>query len=268
MDTVRAKSELAGRRFGHIEWVDSTGSTNSDLLQRARNGEGEQVLGSRHQVSGRGRLGRVWQAPPDASLLCSILVRPELNPTDLGAVTTALGLAAAYACTRVAGVDVGLKWPNDLVRVGGGPDASDRKLAGILAESVVTDGRVDAVVAGIGLNVNWPEPLPSELADIATSLRHEAGHEVDLTDLLVVMLTEFERHLELVRAGGFRALRDDYRERSATLGRTVRVELPSSELVGVAVDVTSTGALVVEDSAAGRHQISAGDVIHLRPVQP
>ncbi len=270
MDTGRAKSALAGRRFSVVEWLDSTGSTNSDLLERARRGAPEQVLGARHQAAGRGRMGRTWEAPPDASLLCSFLVRPALAPTDVGAVTMALGLAAAEACERVAGVEAGLKWPNDLVVVGAGPDGADLKLSGILAESVVLGGRVEAVVAGIGINVDWPDPLPEELAAIATSLRHHSsGGAPDVTDLLVALATGFEERLAAVEqqgeGGGPAALLDEYRRRSATLGRRVRVELPGRELHGTATDVTATGSLVVTDDAGERHEVAAGDVIHLRP---
>ncbi len=267
MDTARAKSELTGGRFGVVEWVDATGSTNSDLLDRAREGAPEQVLGARHQLAGRGRLGRVWQAPPDASLLCSVLVRPALDVADVGAVTTALGLAAADACREVAGVTVRLKWPNDLVvQVDTDEGRGDRKLAGILAESVLTAGRVEAVVAGIGLNVNWPDELPEDLAPIATSLRHVAGREVDPTDLLVGLLRGFEARLAAVEADGPGALRADYVAASATLGRRVRVERADGELLGDAVDVDARGALLVDDDAGARHVVAAGDVIHLRPV--
>ena len=267
MDTARAKSELTGGRFAALEWVDATGSTNSDLLERAREGAHEQVLGARHQLAGRGRLGRVWQAPPDASLLCSVLVRPDLDAADLGAVTSALGLAASDACREVAGVTARLKWPNDLVvHVGSADGGSDRKVAGILAESVLASGRVEAVVAGIGLNVNWPDELPEDLAPIATSLRHVAERDVDPTDLLVALLRGFEARLAAAEAEGPGALRADYLAASATLGRRVRVERPDGELIGHAVDVDDSGALLVDDEAGTRHVVAAGDVIHLRPL--
>src|SRR4051812_27340870 len=97
-----------------------------------------------HQTAGRGRLGRAWVAPPGASLLLSVLFRPDLAPERLHLTTAAVALAAAEACEAVAGVLPVLKWPNDLL-------VGDRKLAGVLAES-----RLPAVVVGIGLNVNWP----------------------------------------------------------------------------------------------------------------
>jgi BirA family biotin operon repressor/biotin-[acetyl-CoA-carboxylase] ligase len=264
----RAKAALAGGRFGRIECVDRTGSTNTDLLARARAGDPEQVLVADEQTAGRGRLGRSWQAPRGASLLCSVLVRERVAASDAARVTMALGVAAVDACRSVARVDVGLKWPNDLVAVGVGDDGSDRKVSGMLAESVLDGDRVSAIVAGIGINVDWPDDLPDDLAATATSLRHLAGGAVrhggvDRVDLLVALLRGLEANLAVDPA----ALLDAYRSRSATLGREVRIEQAGGTWTGRAGDVTSTGALVVEPAGGGApREVHAGDVVHLRPL--
>jgi BirA family biotin operon repressor/biotin-[acetyl-CoA-carboxylase] ligase len=261
MDALRATSELNGTRFSRFHWVDETGSTNADLLAAARSGGAEQVLGADHQTAGRGRRGRVWEAPAGASLLCSVLVRSSGDAVDPHLVTTSLGLAAAEAVEAVAGVAIGIKWPNDLVA---GPTATpdDRKLAGVLAETSVVGGRVDAVVVGIGLNVNWPDRFPDELAATAVSLRQLVGADVDRTDLVVAMLRRFEQHLAAPEG-----VRDAVTARSATVGRTVRVERGDDALIGVASGLTSEGHLLL-DVDGTTHEISIGDVIHLRPTDP
>src|SRR5690606_32978179 len=102
-------------------------------LELARAGEPEGiVLVADHQTGGRGRRGRTWEAPPGASLLCSVLLRPPAAVAPL--VTMAVGLAASDATHELAGLRPRLKWPNDLVWPGDGSGA-DRKLAGILAEA-------------------------------------------------------------------------------------------------------------------------------------
>ena len=266
VDLTRARSALAGSRFADVEWVADTGSTNADLMAAARSGAGERVLGADHQTSGRGRLGRPWEAPDGASILMSILVRCDLGVASGHLVTTALGLAAVDAVEAVTDFHAGLKWPNDLVAVGAGPDGGDRKFAGVLAESVVVGDRLAAVVVGIGVNVNWPDDLPDELAEIATSLRHLVGHDVDRTDLVVAILRGFEHHVALVdTASGAELLRRAYLERSATVGRPVRVELGDRTITGAAVDVDVAGRLVVEADHQ-RHALSVGDVVHLRPL--
>src|SRR5687768_17788881 len=110
----------ANHRFGDVRRVDEIDSTNTALLAEAKAGAPEGVvLVADHQTAGRGRLGRTWEAPPGASLLVSVLLRPDVSSVEL--VTMAAGLAMAEAVEQVAGVDARLKWPNDLV-------VGDRKL--------------------------------------------------------------------------------------------------------------------------------------------
>jgi len=266
MSGDRARKALAGTRFERVEWVAETGSTNADLLAAATDPDieaGERVLVADHQTAGRGRLGRTWEAPPGTSLLFSTLVRTSLPVGRLHLVTMAVAVAASDACDAVAGVRPRLKWPNDLVVPG--EDGSTRKLAGILAESVVRDGGVVALVVGTGINVNWPSDLPDELAAIATSLDRHAGHPVDREDLLVAVLRGLDPILGALEGpGGAEALLLRYRHLSATIGQRVRVELGAGALEGVALDVADDGHLLVAvDSEAVR--VAAGDVVHLRP---
>jgi BirA family biotin operon repressor/biotin-[acetyl-CoA-carboxylase] ligase len=259
----RARSLLAGgpgAMFADVRWVPETGSTNADAMALLRDGAPEGVvLVADHQTAGRGRRGRSWEAPAGAGLLVSILLRPPEAVVD--ACTMAVAVAAAAAIEEVAGFAPLLKWPNDLVWPGDG-SVEDRKLAGILAEA----DRPAGVVVGIGVNVTWPTDLPPELADIAVAINQVTGREVDRVALLVAML----RHLAgwyapLVATQEAAPLRQAWRAASATLGRQVRVELGQEQLEGTAVDVTEEGHLVVETPDGSRREISAGDVVHLRP---
>jgi len=221
----------------HVEVVQETGSTNADLLAAAAAGAPDRsVLVARHQTAGRGRLDRRWEAPAGANLLVSLLfTRVPEHPHEL---TQRVALAAAAACERLAGMRPELKWPNDLLVDGA-------KLAGVLAQSADTvRGRV--VVVGIGINVGW---APEGAARV--------GDDIDPFDLLAAMLHAYD------------ALPADiwptYRQRLATLGRSVRVELPDGELLGRALDVERDGRLVVLDDCGISHRFTTGDVVHLRP---
>lgn len=255
MDVARATYGLGGTRFARLAWVDETGSTNDDLVAAAKRGEPEQALGAEHQTAGKGRLDRRWEAEPSASILCSVLVRPAAS-FDPHLVTTALALAAAGAVEATTGVRLGVKWPNDLV-AGTAADPDDRKVAGVLAESVLDGGTVAAVVAGIGLNVARPA------VDGAASLEELAGGPVDRADVVAGML---RRLGELVDGLPDIAplLRTEVAARSATLGRTVRVERTAGDLVGVAIGLGSDGQLLVS-SDDETVEVHVGDVIHLRP---
>jgi BirA family biotin operon repressor/biotin-[acetyl-CoA-carboxylase] ligase len=233
--------------FHEVRWFDSLDSTNRYLLDEARAGAPEGVVAvADHQTAGRGRRGRAWVAPPGASLLVSVLLRPALGPEQSQLVAMACGIAMVDAVERAAGFVPALKWPNDLV-------VGERKLAGILAEA-----ESDTVVVGVGVNVNWEE-VPPELAETATACNLEAGHEVDRRELLAAFLRGLDeryRNLEGIRA--------DYERRLATLGRRVRVEQANGDLVGRAVGVGASGELLVEAGAGEPVAVHVGDVVHLR----
>ncbi|HEX6235736.1 MAG TPA: biotin--[acetyl-CoA-carboxylase] ligase [Acidimicrobiales bacterium] len=298
MAAVRAA--LAGTRFADVRWAASTGSTNADALALSRDGAAEGiVVVADHQRAGRGRRSRSWVAPPGGSLLVSVLLRPPASVA--GAATMAAALAMAEAVERLAGVGPGLKWPNDLVvddrKLAGILAEADWPAGSTISSGYrppAADDRT-AVIVGVGLNVAWPrlpqgstgggpsdavatgggpdeaaalapeqEAALAEVADRATALNW-LGADVDRSELLVAFLRRLdERYRELVRAGPATTIAD-WRRRSATLGRRVRVDLGAHDVEGTAVDVTGEGHLVVETLEGERRTFAVGDVIHLRP---
>lgn len=246
----------AAPRNWDVRWVDETGSTNADALALARSGAPEGVvLVADHQTAGRGRLGRTWQAPARSSLLATVLLRP--TPSDAALVMPAVATAMAAAVETCTGVQPGLKWPNDLT-------VDDRKLAGVLAETDWSDAGV-AVCVGVGVNCNWPADLPDELASTLVALNHLTGADVDRATLLSTFLSELDgRYAALDR----RSLRDEWRARSATIGRRVRVELGSESVNGLAVDISAEGHLEVACDDGSRRGFAVGDVTHLRHASP
>ena len=230
-------------RFGDIRECERVDSTNRWLLDAAAAGAAEGLVAvADHQVSGRGRLGRVWEAPPGSALLMSVLLRPAGLPVDRFHLrTAAVGLAARQACREVAGFTPGLKWPNDLL-------VGPAKLAGILAEA-----RDGAVVVGVGCNVAGAPPG-------AISAETAAGRPVDRGALLGALLAALERWYG--RLGEVPAA---YRAACATIGQVVRVSLPAGDLIGLAEGVDDDGRLLVRPPRWPVRAISAGDVVHLRP---
>lgn len=276
---VEGRDAIAGQgppRFSDIRHVSDTGSTNSDVMALARNGEPEGVvLVADHQSAGRGRSGRSWTAPPGSSLLCTVLLRPPAPVAAL--VTFAMSLAAADAVESLAGFAPGLKWPNDLVVEDG---TTTRKLAGVLAEAEWPPSAHNSggyrepaeheratVAAGIGLNVDWPEEVPEEVFDVAIAMNHVVGRSISRDDVLERFLDRLEVHYGRLVSGGADEVLDRWRARSATLGRRVRVDLGPDDVEGLAVDVTGEGHLVVETLEGGRRSLAVGDVVHLRPIR-
>jgi BirA family biotin operon repressor/biotin-[acetyl-CoA-carboxylase] ligase len=185
-----------------------------------------------------------------------------VGPDRAHLLTAAVAVAAAEAVGEVAGVELDLKWPNDLVAGTGGDEV--RKVAGVLAESILAGDRLEAVVVGTGLNVNWPEDGVAGLPPGAAAVNQLAGRSVDRADLLVAWLRRLDHWWRLIEAGRSDELLAAYRARLSTLGQLVSVETPDGTIEGRAVDITGEGHLVVE-TAIARHTFTVGDVVHLRP---
>jgi BirA family biotin operon repressor/biotin-[acetyl-CoA-carboxylase] ligase len=245
-----------GERWDRIDVVDETESTNADLMHD-ESAPDRTVLAAEHQASGRGRLDRSWQSPARAGLTFSVVLRPAAPIPRWGWLPLLAGVALYDAVRRVTGLEVALKWPNDLLVL-----PSEDKLAGILAQ---TSGA--AVVVGIGLNVSTTRdelPVPA-----ATSLELAGASQVDRTELLAAILTRIDaRAAQWSDVGGDAeacGLAAAYRAACATLGRQVAVTTTAgTSVVGEARGIDGDGRLQVD--VGGRVEvIGAGDVEHLRP---
>ena len=198
---------LNATRFTSIRTTAETGSTNADLLAEAAQGAAEgNVLVTDHQTAGRGRQRRSWHDEPGAALLVSVLLRPRRALAPVLPLLT--GVAAVEAVgTMLTGetAPIGLKWPNDVLV----PWLDERKLAGILAESTTAGpsgtGREDptiVVVVGMGMNLRWGRPPPTEVAARAATLTEVVGRAVDRDDVLSRYLRCLELWLARAEAGG------------------------------------------------------------------
>jgi BirA family transcriptional regulator, biotin operon repressor / biotin---[acetyl-CoA-carboxylase] ligase len=250
-----------GASWRRLDVVAETGSTNADLIARAAAGEDIDgaVLIAENQTAGRGRNARTWSAVPQAQILLSVGVAVRDVPSAAwGWLPLATGVAVVDAVADVTGVRAGLKWPNDVLAGDGGG-----KLAGILAEVAAPK---PVVVIGVGLNVSLRD---DEVPDVgATSLVMLGVTAPDRNRLVGALLRELGRRIRGWRAaaGADATLTADYLTRSLTVGSRVRALLPGDHLVvGTAVSVDEQGRLRV-DTGEETVTVSAGDIVHLRPV--
>lgn len=250
-----------------IEVMSRAPSTNALVAERARQGApAGLVVVADHQTAGRGRLDRSWVTPKGAALTFSVLLRPEVPAERWPWLPLLSGVAVVDAVEDAGGPACGLKWPNDVLHDG-------RKLAGLLVERFETPTG-PAAVLGVGLNVSTSaDELP---VDSATSLALAGWPGIDRGLLLVRILDVLGRRLRRWSKeagdpdGG---LAEDYAARCDTIGRPVRVHLPSgAEIVGTAVGIAADGGLRLRtDGTAGCDAggptvtVSAGDVVHVRP---
>ncbi|KAA0917024.1 biotin--[acetyl-CoA-carboxylase] ligase [Dietzia sp. ANT_WB102] len=255
--------------YSSLEVVDDIGSTNAELISRASRGAPDRsVLLAEHQASGRGRLGRVWTAPPRTQVAVSVLLRPgAVSPNLFGWLPLVTGLAVRDGLREAGGVDATLKWPNDVLVDG-------RKIAGILVEMTTVPGggdftvRLPAVVVGVGINISLsreqlPVPHATSLALVGGSRDRDAVARA----VLEALALRHRQWRECDHGSGSTVsdlLMATYTEACSTLGAEVRVELPGDVVrTGRADRVDRDGRLVVVDSD-GEFAVAAGDVTHVR----
>ena len=266
------QSILTTRSVGRrIELHDQVGSTNREAFALAQAGiEHGTVVVADAQTEGRGRLARRWFSPPGINLYCSIILRNVIAGDRLTAWLSWLplitALATAEAIETVALAPVGVKWPNDLL-------IAERKVGGILCESGATEQSGPFQVIGIGLNLNGElTDLPEEIRHIATTIRHETGRSVDRCRVLAQLLNELEACIQEFEARGSERIALAYRQRSSTIGRTIRATLTGGrEFVGLAEGIDQDGSLTVVQRPLptdGRTpetiHLRVADIIHAR----
>lgn len=236
-----------------IRYAEVT-STNDLARDHARLGVGEgTALQAAHQSAGRGRLGRVWEAPANRALLCSVILRPPAALAHSAWLTLIGGVAVAEALREHCDQPGALKWPND-VRLDG------RKVAGILTETV-REGDACLAILGLGLNVNQtPEEFSPEILGLATSLRLTSGREWEVNELLDEVLRHLRSAYNTLLEGDIEALRRHWLELDETVGRQVIVDAPDGQWRGRAATIDEHGALWIEDAVGDPRRIVVGDV--------
>ena len=199
-------------------------------------------------------MGRNWLSPKGKGIYLSVILRPDLQLTEISKITLVAAVAAARAVESGAGLKPEIKWPNDLL-IGG------KKIAGILTELNAELNRVNYVVIGIGLNVNTPaDRLPAQ----GTSLAHELGERVDRVHLARLLLAHLDKTYAQFLESGMEPILESWRSFAGFLGRRIRVALEGRTLDGQAVDVDPSGALLVRTDTGLVESVSAGEVLLLK----
>lgn len=247
-----------------VEHVEETGSTNADLLDRAKGGAAAGLVRiTDHQRAGRGRQGRVWFDRPGASLLMSVLLRPSPDAVqrgDIGLIPLVSGLAVSDGLASIGVGPLGLKWPNDVLV---STDRGERKMVGILAEATTTDDGL-AVVSGMGVNLDLGpvDERPPEVFDVAADVRELLGRVPDRDDVASAILAALGTRLKQLDRDRSELL-DDYRRQCVSIGRRVQLDHPSGPIDGEIVGVADDGQIVLATDD-GERSFSAGEVHHRR----
>jgi BirA family biotin operon repressor/biotin-[acetyl-CoA-carboxylase] ligase len=253
------KTKWLGKAIHHFGTLDST---NAEAYRLALKGaeEGEVVI-SESQEKGKGRLGRQWFSPPFLNLYLSVILRPKIPPHQASLITLMAAVATADAIRHFSGLLPLIKWPNDIL-------LRDRKIAGLLNEIHSEIDRIHFVILGIGVNLNTDESMFSkDIRAAATSLRIEMGQTVSRKVFLQVLLQELERWYSIFLNEGSAAILKAWRSRAHIKGRRVNVTSFGERLAGVAIDVGSDGALILETDYGKRRRVVAGDVEYSKKIE-
>lgn len=253
------EAALQTKKMGHpLYFYPETDTTNDRIRELALENAPEGTLAvAELQTAARGRRGRAWQAPAESGIWMSLLLRPNIPPARASVLTLLAGIALTEAIEDVTGMEVGIKWPNDILLHG-------KKLVGILTEMDCDMETIHSVTVGMGINVNTKE-FPDDLKDIATSLYLEGGREFDRSRLTGQAMLCFEQLYEafLAKGGTFAPFKEKYRRKCLNIGKEVCV-IGRETYLATALDITPDGELVVRRKDNGAEEVVFSGEVSIR----
>ena len=260
MEISEIKKHLSAEIVGEKLFVyGEVGSTNDVLRELIGDGLASDgaVVVSDSQTAGRGRFGRKWFSPAGRNLYLSALFCPEISPQKFS-VFTFLASCALVEVFSGYGVDAAIKWPNDILVDG-------KKISGVLTELGTSDGSVDYLVIGIGVNLNWPEEfIRREMEDVSektTSLSALLGEEVSRESFCAELINALDRFYGEFRRSGTREIVDIWTERWGFLGKEISVDVSGEVISGVVERVDATGFLYLRTDEGDLRKVVTGDTV-------
>ncbi len=257
INILRIRDDLKNSVFrDRIVYHEVTDSTNIRGKELATAGAPHgTVIITEEQLAGKGRMDRKWVSPRGSNLMFSVLLRPDLKADQVFFLTMLLALSVRDSLKALFGIVAMIKWPNDIY-------ISGKKSGGILAEFSVSENRVEHVIVGLGLNVNWHPEEASEVLYPCTSLMRETGSPVERSSLLVEILLRFEKNYQIgiLEKGAWAVFQEQWNACSYVIGKNVVVKNGTKRISGKAVEIDETGALIVKNGSGEESRILWGDV--------
>lgn len=249
------QSVLDTKVFGKVIYsYEEVASTNEIAKAKAREGAKEgTVFIAESQTKGRGRLGKAWESPGGTGIWMSVVVRPNILPQDVSAITLITGLAVCKAIRETTQLPAYIKWPNDIV-------VNGKKVCGILTEMSAEIDRVNYVIIGIGINVNTAT-FPEELEEIGTSLKIESHKDYKRGDLAAKVLMALEKYYDLYKKNkSLLPVIDEYKKLCITLKNEVFIVDNKEAYRADPVGIDPAGALIVNKKDGTKTVIQSGEV--------
>ncbi|KAA0550234.1 biotin--[acetyl-CoA-carboxylase] ligase [Bacillus sp. BGMRC 2118] len=245
-------TKYIGRTIHYEETVESTQKI-AHKLSYDNKPEGTIVVAD-EQVSGRGRLDRSWHSPKFSGVWMSIILRPKIPLGQAPGLTLLTAVAVAQAIEELTELEPEIKWPNDILING-------KKTVGILTEMQAESDRINAIIIGIGINVNQGlDDFPHELREKATSLRIESGVIVNRSALIQVVLMKLEKLYEQFLSHGFFPIKLLWEAYAISIGKRIIASTLRGTITGYAKGITDEGVLMLEDDQGTIHHIHSADI--------
>jgi len=237
----KLENTIIGRRLYFYKDTTSTFDRLSELSEK----EGALVVASK-QTSGRGRLGRRWSSDI-GGIYFSFALPPE-NADNAPFITLTCALAVQRALSKYIPCEI--KWPNDIV-------SSGKKLCGILTKSTLSNGKIDNILVGIGINANISK-FPEELI-YASSIKLLTGKDVDENNLLYEVIKELDFFCFNQKR---ESILENYKKVCANIGKTVTIHYTDSrgDIKGVCSDILSDGTMNVITDDGNTVNVNSGEV--------
>jgi len=233
----------------YFEQIDST---NQEAKRHALSGQRiNQLFVADEQTAGRGRLGRTWASQRKEGLWFSLLLYPEIQPEQASTLTLVAASAMSKAIEKTTGLDVGIKWPNDLI-------LGRKKVCGILTEMSAEINHLHYVIVGIGTNLGQMT-FDDALKDKATSIRAE-GKSITAKALLEAFLETFEQDYNRFCQQDISGVIEEQKKRSVTIGRRVCITRGNEQLEAEAIDIDNEGKLVVRFDDGSVTALFSGEI--------
>jgi len=244
-------SSLFSKNLVFHERINSTNALAKELALKDAP-EGTLII-AEEQTAGKGRLDRKWLSPGKENLLFTILLRPPLDADNVFLLTMILAVSVIDAVKEMTGIDILIKWPNDLY-------VKEKKLGGILTEFSIKEAIAEYVLLGLGLNVNWMPGEQDGLMYPAASILAESGLRVSRNELLTRLLKRFEASYERTLSGKTDDLHARWNELSMVIGKDVEIIAQEEVITGKAIAIDRSGALILNNSLGEEMKILSGDV--------
>ena len=252
------KKDLKTNFIGHdIHYFKEVDSTNDVARYLAEEGAEEgTVVVAEVQNRGKGRRGKTWISPP-GGVWMSIILRPDILPSRAPLITLVTGVAVAETLKEELNLDVGIKWPNDIL-------IGSKKVCGILTEVNASINKINYLVVGIGIDMNVEIPMfPPDLQKDATSLKNELNTEINGAMLVQKFLLKFEDLYNQFEEGKFPEILDKWRGLSKTIGSKVEVRTRGKTVRGEAVGINKDGILILELEDGSLRKMISGECLHI-----